>query len=57
MSHKNQLPILSKLYSIYETIPENFLDETDIDSYFYHSILEISKGSKKKIVHYQDFQV
>ena len=34
MSLKNKLPALRKLYSIYEEIPEDFLDETDIDSYF-----------------------
>ena len=39
----NQLPTLFKLYSIYKKIPENLLDEADIDSYFYHSILNISK--------------
>ena len=47
-----------KLYSLYEEIPEEFLDETDIDSYFYHNILDssqtdnrivrIRKGSNKK---------
>ena len=43
MPVKNQLPTLSKLYSIYEEIPEDLLDEADIDSYFYHSILNIAK--------------
>ena len=34
---------MQKLYSIYEEeIPEELLDETDIDSYFYHNILDIS---------------
>ena len=57
MSTKKQISSLCKLYSIYEEIPE-FLDETDVDSYFYHNILDISqshhrivrvsKGSNKK---------
>ena len=49
---------LCKLFSIYEELPEEFLDETDVDSFFYHNILDIlqshhrivrvSKGSNKK---------
>ena len=49
---------MCKLYSVYKEIPEEFLDETDVDSYFYHNILDISqshhwivrvsKGSNKK---------
>ena len=35
---------LCNLYSIYEEIPEEFLDETDVDSYLYHIILDISKS-------------
>lgn len=42
MSLKNQLPALRKLYSIYEEIPEDFLDETDIDSYFFYNFLNVS---------------
>ena len=59
MSVKKQIPSLCKLYSIYEEIPEEFLDETDVDSYFYHNIFDISqsrhrlvrvsKGSNKKV--------
>ena len=58
MSMKRQIPSLSKLYTFYEEVPECFLDETDVDSYFYHIILDIalidnrivrvSKGSYKK---------
>ena len=43
MPIKNQLPTLFKHYSIYKEIPEDLLDETDIDSYFYHSISNITK--------------
>ena len=31
---ENQIPSLCKLYSFYEEIPEEFLDETDVDSFF-----------------------
>ena len=58
MSTRKQISSLCKLYSIYEEIPEKLLDKTDVDSYFYHNILNISqshhrivrvsKGSKKK---------
>ena len=57
---KKQIPSLGKLFSIYEEIPEEFLDETDVDSYFYHNIFDISqsqhrivrvsRGSNKKII-------
>ena len=58
MSTKKQNSSLCKLYSIYEEIPEEFLDETDVNSYFHHNILNIlqshhrivrvSKESNKK---------
>ena len=69
MSTKKQISSLCKLYSVYEEIPEEFLDETDVDSYFYHNILDISqshhwivrvsKGSNKtslaiKVFHFCD---
>ena len=59
MSIKKQIPNLGIFYTIYEEVPESFLDETDVDSYFDHNILDIalidnrivrvSKGSKKKL--------
>ena len=49
MPIKNQLPTLSKLYSIYEEIPEDLLDEADIDFYFYHSILNITKKEDRLV--------
>ena len=66
MPVKKQIPSLSKLYTVYEEIAEIFFDETDVDSYFYHKILDIalihnrilrvSKGSKKnfafKFIHF-----
>ena len=58
MSTKKQISSMCKLYSKYEEIPEEFLDETDVDGYFFHNILDISqshnrivrvsKGSNKK---------
>ena len=59
MSVKKQIPSLNKLYTVYEEVPpESFLDETDVDSYLYHKILDIalihnrilrvSKSSNKK---------
>ena len=44
MSTKKQISSLCKLYPVYEELPEEFLDETDVDSYFYHKILDISQS-------------
>ena len=62
---KKQNSSLCKLYSVYEEIPEEFLDETDVDSYFYQNILDISqshhrivrvsKGSNKKSFAFKGF--
>ena len=66
MSIKKQIPSLSKLYTIYEEVPESFLDETDVDSFFYHNILDIAlidnrivrvcKRSNKKVFAFKLFQ-
>ena len=60
MSVKKQNLSFCKLSSFYGEIPEEFLDETDVDSYFHHNIFDISQykhrilrvtgGSNKKIV-------
>ena len=60
MSIKKQIPSLCKFYSFYEKTPEEFLDETDVDSYFYHNIFDIcqsqhrivrvNRGSNKKLI-------
>lgn len=47
MTAKSHISSLSKLYTIYEGIPESFLDETDVDSYFYHNILDISQTGNR----------
>ena len=49
MSVKKQFPSLCKLYSFYGEIPKEFLDETDVDSYFYHNVFDISQP-KHRIV-------
>ena len=66
MSTEKQISSLCKLYPINEEIPEEFLDETDVDSYFYHNLLDISqsqnrivrvsKGSNKKSFAFKVFQ-
>ena len=47
MSTKKQISSLCKLYSVYEEIPEESLDETDVESYFYHNILDISQSHNR----------
>ena len=47
MSFKKQIPGLCKLYSFYEETPEDNLDETDVDSYFYLSIFVISQSQHR----------
>ena len=44
MSTKKQTSSLCKSYSIYEKTLEEYLDETDVDGYFYHNILDISQS-------------
>ena len=68
MSVKKQIPTLCKLYSFYQEIPipKEFLDENDVDSYFYHNIFDISqsqhrivrvsRGSNKKSIAVKSFQ-
>ena len=67
MSVKKQITSLSKLYRVFVQVPESFLDETDVDSYFYQNILDIaliynrivrvSKGSNKIKFAFKLFQV
>ena len=49
MSIKKQIPSLCKLYSFYEEIPEEFLDETDVDCYFYHNFFDISQAQHRRV--------
>ena len=66
MSVKKQIWSSSNLYTSYEEVPESFLVETDVDSYFHHNILDIalidnriarvSKRSNKKVFAFKLFQ-
>ena len=47
MSVKKQIPTLCKLYSFCEEIPENFLDETDVDNYFFHKFFDVSQSQHR----------
>ena len=66
MSVKKQFSSLSKLYTSYKEVPESFLDEIDVDSYFYQNnlhialidnrIFRVTKCSNKKIFPFKLFQ-
>ena len=47
MSLKKQIHSLCKIYSFYEEKPEELLDKTDVDSYFYHNIFDISQSQHR----------
>ena len=49
MSTNKQISSLCKLYSIYEEIPEEFLDETDVNIYYYNKILDISQSHHRRV--------
>ena len=49
MSVKKQIPSLCKLYSFYDEIPEEFLDETDVDKNFYHNIFDVSQSEHRLV--------
>ena len=44
MSTKKHTSSLWRLSLVYDEKPEQFLDETHVDSYFYHNILDISQS-------------
>ena len=50
MSAKKQNSSLCKLYSVYEEIPEDFLDETDVVKCFYQNILDISQSHSRIVL-------
>ena len=66
MSVRKQIPSLCRLCSIYEETPEELLEETDVDIYFYHNFFDISqsqhriarvsRGSNKKYFSIKFFQ-
>ena len=43
MSVKKQIPSLCKLFSFYEEKVQEFLDETDVDSFLHYNIFDISQ--------------
>ena len=49
MSVEKQILSLCKFHSFYEKIPEEILDETDVDSYFYHNIFDVSQSQQWKV--------
>ena len=49
MSLKKQIPSLCKLYSFYEEVPEEFLEETDVDSSFYHNFFDNSQSQHRTV--------
>ena len=46
---KKQIASLCKLYSFYAEIPEEFLDEIDVDSHFYHSAFDLSQSHHRMV--------
>ena len=49
MPVKQQLSSVSLLYSHYEDIPDQTLDEADVESYFYHNILDVTKTETRLV--------
>ena len=49
MSVKKQIPSLCKLHSFYEELPQEFLDETNVDSYFYQNLFDISQSQHRVV--------
>ena len=49
MCAKNEILSLCKVYSFFEEIPEEVLDETDVDSCFYHLSFDISQFHHRRI--------
>ena len=49
MSVKKQISSLCKLYPFYEEVPEELLDEIDVDNYFYQSIFDTSQSQHRKV--------
>ena len=47
MSVKKQIHSLCKLYSFYEKIQEEFLNETVVDGYFHHNVFDISQSQHR----------
>ena len=44
MANEKQISSFCKLYSVNEENPDKNLDETAVDSYFHHKVLDISQS-------------
>ena len=49
LSVKKQIRSLCELYPFHEEIREEFLDETDVNSYFYHNMFDISPSQHRMV--------
>ena len=49
MSVKNQTPSLCNIYSFHEDLPEEFVDQTDVNKYFHPKILDLSQSQLRKV--------
>ena len=49
MSVKKQIFSSCKLFSIYEELPEEFLNKTDVDRSLYRNIFDISESQHRKV--------
>ena len=49
MCSKKHFPSLCKVNSFHEELPEEFLDETDVDSYFHYNTLDISQSQHRTV--------
>ena len=50
MSVKKQIHSLCKLYSSYEEIPDELLEETDVDSCLYQNVFDISQSQHRLVL-------
>ena len=49
MSVKKQSPSLCKFHYFHEKSPEEFLDETDVNGFFYYNIFNISQSQRRRL--------
>ena len=49
MSVRKQYPSLCQLYFFHEDLPEDFLDSTDMVSWFYHDVFDISQSQHRNV--------
>ena len=49
MPVKKKIPSLCRIHSFHGEVPDEFLDETDVDSYFYHNNFDISQSLHRRV--------